>query len=325
MFFGYRFNNKTQFVTEIEWEHVKEVSIEQAFINHNINNWLNLRGGLLLIPMGIVNEYHETTTFNGVERPNLDKYIVPTTWREIGFGATGQINTLSLRYQLYVVNGPKSYDGNKAYFSGSNGIRSGRQKGAESFVSSPSLSAKLDFFGVNGLKIGAAAFIGNSQSTAYNGLKRTDEMAIKTADSTTVGLSMFGLDYRYKYKRFESRGEVIYASLSNTKAYNTYLGTDAGSSMFGYFVEAGYDVLPFFTETEQKLVLFGRYETYDTQYTVSDEIVKNKAYARTDITVGFTYHLVPNGTVFKVDYQNFTTQANNDQRHQLNVGIGLWF
>ncbi|HCQ30618.1 MAG TPA: hypothetical protein DIU39_10045 [Flavobacteriales bacterium] len=325
MFFGYRFNNKTQFVTEIEWEHVKEVYIEQAFINHNINNWLNLRGGLLLIPMGIVNEYHESTTFNGVERPNLDKYIVPSTWRELGFGATGQINSLSLRYQLYVVNGPKSFDGNGPTLSGKYGIRKGRQKGAESFVSSPSLSTKIDFFGVKGLKMGAAAFIGNTQTTAYDGLQRADAEAGKRADSTAVGLSMFGVDYRYKYKRFESRGELIYASLTNTKAYNTYFGTDVGSSMFGYFVEAGYDVLPFFTKTEQKLVLFGRYETYDTQYTVSDENFKNKAYARTDITVGFSYHLVPNGTVFKVDYQNFTTQANNDQRHQLNIGIGYWF
>ena len=41
--------------------------------------------------MGIQNLYHEPPTFNGVERTNVDKYIVPTTWREMGTGVTGSL------------------------------------------------------------------------------------------------------------------------------------------------------------------------------------------------------------------------------------------
>lgn len=74
---GYRFNDKTQFFTEIEFEHVEEVFVEQAFVNYSVANNTNLRGGLMLIPMGIINEYHEPTTFNGVERPAMDNVIVP--------------------------------------------------------------------------------------------------------------------------------------------------------------------------------------------------------------------------------------------------------
>ena len=59
----------------------------------------------MLVPMGIVNEYHEPTTFNGVERPSLDSKIVPTTWREIGMGVSGRINNASIRYQAYLMNG----------------------------------------------------------------------------------------------------------------------------------------------------------------------------------------------------------------------------
>ncbi|MBT8265275.1 MAG: hypothetical protein KJP20_01930, partial [Bacteroidia bacterium] len=59
MLFGYKFNDRVQFVTEIEYEHVKEVYIEQAFLSYNVNPNLNIRGGLMLVPMGIVNEYHE--------------------------------------------------------------------------------------------------------------------------------------------------------------------------------------------------------------------------------------------------------------------------
>ena len=63
LLFGYRFNDKTQFVTEVELEHVNEVYVEQAFVNYNVANNVNLRGGLMLVPMGIINEFHEPTTF----------------------------------------------------------------------------------------------------------------------------------------------------------------------------------------------------------------------------------------------------------------------
>ena len=52
---GYQFSERTQFVTELEFEHVSEVYVEQAFLQHKINKSINFRGGLLLIPMGIVN------------------------------------------------------------------------------------------------------------------------------------------------------------------------------------------------------------------------------------------------------------------------------
>lgn len=79
MSFGYRFSDKTQFLTEIEFEHVRELYVEQAFLNHSFADALNFRAGLMLIPMGIINEYHEPTTFNGVSRPMLDNVIIPTT------------------------------------------------------------------------------------------------------------------------------------------------------------------------------------------------------------------------------------------------------
>ena len=127
--FGYKFNEKTQFITEIEFEHVKEVYVEQAFLQYSLNDNVNLRGGLMLVPMGIVNEFHEPTTFNGVERPSVDGSIIPTTWREIGIGVSGKSNEISLRYQAYLFNGFASVNGSKV-LGGKNGLRNGRQKGA---------------------------------------------------------------------------------------------------------------------------------------------------------------------------------------------------
>ena len=153
---GYRFNDKTQFVTEIEFEHVEEVFVEQAFVNYNVASNVNLRGGLMLVPMGIINEFHEPTTFNGTERPAMDNVIVPTTWRELGVGVSGRFNNLSLGYQAYVFNGFKSTEadgvgGVSGFLQGSNGLRGGRQKGLKSTIDSPTFSTNCDFYGIRGL------------------------------------------------------------------------------------------------------------------------------------------------------------------------------
>ncbi len=324
-FFGYQFGEKTFFVTEVEMEHVNEIYIEQAFIQHNINQYLNFRAGLMLIPMGIVNEYHEPTTFNGVERPNLDSKIIPTTWREIGAGFSGKINAASLKYQLYIMNGFLSYDGSGT-LRGTDGFRKGRQKAAESIFTHPNLSTKIDYYGIKGLKLGLAGYFGKSQSTAYNRLDYNNENAVSHADSSVIGTSMVGLDFRYKIKGFQARGQVIYADNSNVKAYNTLTGKNLGEEFLGYYLEVGYDVLRLLKkDLNLELNIFTRYENYDTHHNVYNEMTQNLSYDRTDITIGMGLKLA-NGAVLKFDYQNFTDlDVNTDQRHQLNAGIAVWF
>ncbi len=321
MLFAYRFNDRTQFVTEVEYEHVKEVYVEQAFLNYRINPWLNFRGGLLLIPMGIINEYHEPATYNGVERPNLDSKIVPSTWREIGAGFTGNVQNLNLKYQLYVVNGFKSYD-DGGILRGSDAFRKGRQKGAESILTHPNLSAKIDYYGVPGLKLGLSGYFGETQTSLYDGIAKDDSALEARADSSVVGMNMVGLDGRYSIDGWVFRGQLNYASLSNTNQYNAFTGKDVGSELFGYYLEAGYDLLNG-QKTEQKLVPFVRYEKYNTHKAV-DGIEKNLAYDRTDITAGIGWWLAQ-GAVLKADMQWFGNEATDDFETQLNLGIGIWF
>jgi hypothetical protein len=323
LLFGYKFNSKTSFVTEVEFEHVKEVYVEQAFINHRFNQFLNFRAGLLLVPMGIVNEYHESPTFNGVERPNLDKYIVPTTWREIGMGLTGRLDNLSLRYQAYLLNGFNGYDGS-AKFSGKNGLRSGRQKGAESFSSAPNFSAKIDYYGISSLKIGLAGYFGNSQTNLFDGISKEDASAISRADSSVVGINMLGLDARYNIKGFQLRGQYNFLSLSNTDQYNAFTGSDVGRQMSGYFVEIGYDVFNKNNEIKSQLIPFFRYETYNTHHSVENNIETNNAFKRTELTAGIGWKLTP-GAMLKMDYQWLKNDASDGIGGQFNMGVGIWF
>jgi hypothetical protein len=315
---GYRFNDKTQFVTEIEMEHVEEIFVEQAFVNYNVGNNVSLRGGLMLVPMGIVNEFHEPTTFNGTERPAMDNAIVPTTWRELGVGVNGRFNDISLGYQAYIFNGFKSTvadgeGGISGFLKGSNGLRSGRQKGIKSTVDSPNLSTKLDYYGIPGLRLGLSTYFGKTQAA--------DD--IETMDGANIGISMIGFDARYAFQRFTARGQFIHASLSDTEDYNALTGRDLGSALQGYYVEGAFNLLP--RGNEQKLFVFTRYEKYDTHASTAGSLAENEAYDRTDVTTGLTYHLAP-GVVLKGDYQ-FRSNAleNADVKDRLNFGIGVWF
>ena len=328
LLFGYKFNSKTQFVTELEMEHVSEVFVEQAFIDYRINNYINFRAGLMLIPMGIVNEYHEPPTFMGVERPQLDNYIVPTTWREIGAGITGNIPGASLKYQAYIVNGFSSYN-NGPTLRGSDALRKGRQKGAESFMSSPNLAAKIEYYGFSGLNIGFSGYMGTTESTLYNGIEKSNINAVAKADSSVVGIVMLGVDARFSKKGVLLRGQLNLANISNTAEYNDILNSsgkpnDLGSALFGYYLEAGYNVFHGFNSIKTELIPFVRYSKFDTHHKVSGELIKNGAYHRTVITTGLGWKVAP-GAIFKVDMQFLKTKADNSFNTMLNAGVGIWF
>lgn len=312
MLLGYKFNDRVQFVTEIEYEHVKEVFIEQAFLQYSLSDNVNLRGGLMLVPMGIVNEYHEPTTFNGVERPNVDKSIVPTTWREIGFGISGKSNEASLRYQAYIFNGFVSVNGTK-FLGGSNGLRNGRQKGAESTINTPNFSAKLDYYGLLGLRLGLSGYFGRTQA----------EDDVDDIDGADVGISMLGLDARYVNRRFSARGQYIHGVLKGVDAYNTLYDTNLGSELKGWYAEAAYNLIPL--NKEQKLDAFVRYEQYDTHAATTEAgISRNLTYNRDEWTIGLSYHIAQ-GAVVKADYQINDNATDSDLPNQLNIGFGVWF
>ena len=309
LLFGYKFNDKVSFLTEIEYEHVKEVYIEQAYLKYKVNENFNVLAGLMLVPMGIINEYHEPTTYYGVERPNVDKYIVPTTWRELGIGISGRIDNASLKYQAYIFNGFKSYVGGAGALRGSDGLRKGRQKGAESVISNANFSAKLDYYGIRGLRVGVSGYFGDTQ---------TDETAVV---GSQVGVSMIGLDARYKYNNLELRGQYINTNLTDTKEYNALTGKDLGSKMNGFYAEVAYG---FDLEGVEKLTPFIRYENHNT-HADTDGFAANKAYDRDEIIFGLNYK-VAEGAAFKVDYQIMNNAVEgSDATKVFNAGIAIWF
>ena len=322
-FLGYNFNEKTSFVSELEFEHVVEVYVEQAFLSHNIRDNFSINAGLMLIPMGIQNLYHEPPTFNGVERTNVDKYIVPTTWREMGVSVNGRIMDNTLSYELMLVNGFNGYDG-EGVFSGNKGLRSGRQKGAESYMTAPDFASRFSYVGIPNLNLGLSTYFGESESTAYNGLDLSDKNAVLSADSTIIGINMMGIDGRYQKGALQLRGQYIVADLSNTNQYNTFTGKDLGSKMLGYYAEAGYNLLSE-KETKNELIAFARYENYNTHKEVEEGGISiNSNYDRKDVIIGLGLKLAK-GAMFKIDYQIQSNGNSNPRTDQINIGTAVWF
>src|SRR5258705_335820 len=133
--FGHRFNDELSFQSEVEIEHAiasagdrGEVEMEQAYLNYRFSDAVNVKGGLFLIPLGILNETHEPPTYYGVERNEVETRIIPTTWRELGFGVHGLLGQ-GFRYDLGLTTGFNS----GKLDDPNTGIRSGHQEGQAAY------------------------------------------------------------------------------------------------------------------------------------------------------------------------------------------------
>ncbi len=319
LYTSYKINKQIQFFSEIEFEHTNELSVEQAFLNYKINNWLNLKTGLILMPVGYVNEFHEPTLFNGVERPFVDKYIIPTTWSEMGAGFHGLAKKINVKYQIYLVNGLKSYS-EKALITGKNGIRKARQNGSNAQIGAPAIVSKITYYGINKLRLGISGYYGKTTSSLYNNLTQNNAVNITKADSSTLGITLFSLNANYTIKQFQIRGEYIRTFISGTEAYNDFTNSDTGNQALGYYIDFSYKKK---LNHHKMLLPFARFEHYNTHQSTKGDLKRNPLYNKTIYTLGIAFN--PTSQVsFKADYQWFNA-GNIKYHNQLNIGFGYWF
>ena len=161
LYTGYKFSDWILFNAEIEFEHATtggtesagggSVSIEFAYLDFLLSEKfalpLNVRMGNMLVPMGIVNELHEPVFFHGVERPEIERRLIPSTWRENGIGIWGQL-TPQLEYRLYGINGLNA----KGFRD--NGFRDGRQKGNRTLAEDIAVTGRLDYRPLESVTLG---------------------------------------------------------------------------------------------------------------------------------------------------------------------------
>ena len=318
IYLGYRFNDRFIFNSEIEFEHAKvedgaegEVAVEFGYLEARINPVLNFRAGMLLMPIGIINELHEPPTFHGSLRPEVEKRIIPATWRANGLGLVGKTPT-GIGYKIYLTESL-----NAAKFS-ANGIRSGRQEGSKAIAEDLALTGRLNYTGIQGVDVGASFFVGNTGQTLVD----------STGSAINAGLSLFAIHAIYARNGLEVRGLYARSSLNDVGRLNRTLGFSGnksiGETQSGYYVNAAYDVLSVLTKgITQYLAPFIQFEKFNTQDDVPAGFFKNPAQDRTNVTLGLTYKPIPN-VAFKIDYLNRDNDANTAV-DQFNLAVTYLF
>jgi uncharacterized small protein (DUF1192 family) len=309
LYFGYKFDDRWLFNSEIEFEHAVagdgekgEVEVEFAYVDWHKTQALGARGGLLLVPMGFLNELHEPPIFFGVERPEVETVIIPTTWRELGGGVYGQAGPVT--WKAYLLNSL-----NAAGFSAAEGIREGRQEGAEAAARNLALTGRVDWMPVQGAVLGAGLFAGDTaqDATGVDGAR----------------LVAWEMHAEYRWRGLRARALFAQNRLSNADEVSVLTGQVIGSRQTGYYVEAGYNVLDGRRTTSQELSPFVRYEALDTQAAVAPGTTADPANDRRDLTVGLHYRPIPNIAI-KFDWQDQGNSAGTGV-DQYSVGLGWLF
>ena len=316
LLFGHSFSERIKFWSELEVEHALveggeesgEVALEQAYLDFLIKPAFNLRAGMMLMPVGILNERHEPPAFNGVERTFVETTIIPTTWRELGFGFTGDLGR-GLRYRAYLTS---SLDAGR--FDAESGIGGGRTAGFDASFRNPAKVARLEYAGVRRLTLGTSVYSGHA--------------GFRTP-GVNPGVTIAGFDGRFGYRRLDLRGLFANTWVSQAGELNRRLQQNLGvnpnvaSQMRGYYFEPAIHVLPRVTRSDA--IVFARYEKYNTQHRMPDGYTPLPQFNRSSWVTGVTYK--PNADVaIKFDYV-FNRNASTVVRavNGINLGVGWWF
>jgi hypothetical protein len=319
MYLGYDFDEWIKFHSETELEHAfvsdgdGEISIEQAHFDFLLSDNFNIRAGRILTPIGIINKTHEPPTFNGVERPNFAKYIIPTTWSSDGIGLFGSLNP-SLNYEAYVTAG---LDGDS--FS-SSGIRGGRIKSEQS-LNEVAFTGRLDYRPYEEVLSNSDQSLRLGLSSYLGGLDNTDGGGGSGKDGE---IAMTSADFQYSISKFDFRGVIANTNIDGARDF----GGGVAEEMFGWYLEGAYHFWPDEWKTgkleKSDATVFVRYEEYDTQHEMPSGIAKDRTKDVDEITAGVNFYLTPN-FVIKADYQISDDASGSDRDDLFNLGIGWMF
>ena len=314
---GYKFDDKTRFVSELELEHgvassedPGEIEVEQAYIEHDLTSGVFARAGLFLIPTGLLNENHEPTRYYGVFRNFVETAIIPTTWREGGIALQGNTDS-GLRWDVGVTTG---FDLSKWDATATEGQESplGSIHQELVFAHAKDLSgfAALNYTGIAGLRAGASVFTGGA-SQGQPGLPSAD-------------ITLWEGHVRWTPGAWDFAGLYAHGQISGTREINaTLVGnpTLIPQSFFGWYLQAAYRL---FDTERTSLTPFVRYERFNTASSYADiglGLTPNVLPDRKVWTAGLNWMFAP-GVVFKLDYLDFQDTSEGDR---FGIGLGYQF
>ncbi len=288
LFLGHRFNDRISFFSELEVEHTQagegknggEVSIEQAYLNFGLADNLSINAGVLLVPVGIMNEVHEPPTFYGVERNPVETNIIPTTWREAGVGVSGKI-VPGLGYDLMATSGLK--------VDNTYSIRGGRQSARQALANDLAYTARLKWTRIPGVELAMAYQHQTDITQSTGGLQPVS--AGLAEGHVVVGKGPFAI-------------KALYAQWDLDGTAPAVTGKDR---QYGWYVEPSYKITP-------RIGVFARYNEWDNQAGNANTALTKKT--QTDVGINYWPH---ENVVVKFDVMD-QGEAAKDKGFNLGVG-----
>ncbi len=299
IFLGHEFNDRLRFFSEIELEHSiagddqnGEVELEQAYIEYDLNASHRAKAGLFLMPVGIINETHEPDTFYGVERNNIEKNIIPTTWWEGGVALGGELAP-GFGYDVAITSG-------LGLDTGKYKVRDGRQKVSEAAADALAYTGRLKYTAIPGLELAATV---QYQEDLYQ-----ENFIDLSGSSKTVDAWLYEAHAVYKAGPFGLRALAARWDI-NDRIEQVAIGADVQE---GWYVEPSWQ----FTED---FGVFARYGEWDNQ---AGEGGDSTRYEQWDLGVNYWLH---ERVVLKADYQFQDAPRGKDEFNGFNLGIGVSF
>ena len=337
LFLGHRFNDKFSFISEIEVEDAKvsggeeggEIAFEQAYIKFNVSRNSYFTAGLFIPRIGILNENHLPNTFNGNERTQVETYIIPSTWRELGIGFYTQLDAFPVDLSFALLNGL-----NSSAFEHGKVIRGGRYEGRNASANNLALTGAMQY-NKNNFKFQISAYAGGTV-----GISST------AADTLNLDSGPFGtpvllaeVNAQYNMKAFTIKALATSISIPDAEKINTAYSNNTPKAAYGLYGEASYDFL-YTKKMERKRSLLGfiRYEIMDMNSKIPSNGINDPVLNQKHIIAGLCYLPIPN-LALKADVRLSNTGDQNpvlvtpdpsapafkNDNSFVNLGIGFSF
>ncbi len=307
VFVGHQFNSKISFFSELEVEDAKvdadggELALEQAYLKFNLNSTNYFTAGLFIPRIGIINENHLPVQFNGVERPMVEQLVIPSTWRELGIGFYGRGAKTPIHYSIAVLNGL-----NSSNFEHGTGLREGRFEGREASANNMAITAALQYYYKDFI------FQVSGYAGGTNGLNNSE------SDSLELQSGFFGealylgeANIRWENNGWSAKALGTIISFPGAADINKAYANNVSKNMFGTYVELAYNILQNSRKAkEQKLNIFGRYESFDLNSKIPSNAIYDGTLKQQHVVLGFAYLPIKN-VVIKTDVRLLHTGDEN--------------
>jgi len=334
LFIGHKFTKRVILFSEIEFEDTGiragklngSVSLEQLFLKLNLNANHYITAGLFIPRLGISNENHLPTTFNGNERPYVEQLIIPSVWRELGLGYYGTSDQIpGLNFSLAVVTGLNSRD-----FSSGTGIAGGRFSG-DANTNAIALTGSLLYYKGN-FRGQISGYYGGSA-----GLQPYFADSLKL-ESGAFGTPIQLVEANMQYATNKWTAKILASSVNipNAREINRAYANNTPEQLIGAYADIAYSI---FQQEEKEWQIFTRYEYLDMNYKIPSNGIFNGANDQQYITAGLSFKPI-HGVIIKGEYVYRLTDEINPaliitpypvarpyftKQHLLRLGIGYSF